>query len=293
MAPSLIAPRVQRSVRDKLLSFYDYPHPQKSHVIIEGYDKSHARRTAALCVHVAKHLGHHPEHIRQYEVACLLHDLGRAGLDQELFGKIWSWAKKKRIPTRPREWRAHHPETPYGGETKAFFELYAKQLKRQGIQIDEWTIAQVEMRLGFAQRLQKHLRIVKPSLKTMGIQWAPWMGHVMLYYYYPEKLSRSSRWVHQLAEILVACEQLEAYSNKRRGRDYYVRSYETLQEAFQYLDRLQREGMITDKVLSAIRKLMTRQTFQKILIEARGKQFTKQELHYLHQSQKAVLLCQS
>ena len=119
------------------------------------------------------------------------------------------------------------------------------------------------------------------------------MEQVMLYYYYPEKLSRTSRWVHELAEILVACEQLEAYNNKRRGRDYYARSHESLKEAIQYLEELQAEGMIQLNVLSAIRKLMTRKSFQNILSEARGKDFTKHELRYIQQIQKAPIPCQS
>ena len=64
----------------------------------------------------------------------------------------------------------------------------------------------------------------------------------MLYYYYPEKLSRAQPWVKQLAEVLVACEQFEAYSNQRRGRDYYVRSKESIAEAFAYLDKLEQEA---------------------------------------------------
>ena len=293
MTAAHLPPRLHQSWRNTLLSFYDYPHPQKPNTIIQGYDKTHARRTAALCVLVAKQLDHPPDRVRNYEIACLLHDMGRAGLDQQLFGTIWSWAKKKHIPTRPREWRALYPDTPYGYETEDFLTRYGKDLTQQGISIDPWTIAQVEMRLGFARRLRKQLRTIKPRLTIMGIQWRPWMEQVMLYYYYPEKLSRTSRWVHELAEILVACEQLEAYNNKRRGRDYYARSHESLKEAIQYLEGLQAEGMIQLNVLSAIRKLMTRKSFQNILSEARGKDFTKHELRYIQQIQKAPIPCQS
>ena len=76
------------------------------------------------------------------------------------------------------------------------------------------------MRLGYARRLAKRLRAVRSSLTQMGVRFEPWMQRVMLYYYYPEKLSRAQPWVKQLAEVLVACEQFEAYSNQRRGRDY-------------------------------------------------------------------------
>ncbi len=284
--------RLSPSLRNTLLRFYDYPHPQRPHVIIEGYDIAHARRTASMCIAVAKRLDHPLHRIRQYEIACLLHDLGRAGLDQQLFGKIWSWAKRQGIPTRPREWRTRHPKTLYGEETEAFLELYGKELARQGISLDSWTKAQIEMRLGFARRLRRQLRIIKPQLKTMGIHWTPWMEHVMLYYYYPEKLICASRWVRQLAEILVACEQLEAYNNQLRGRDYYARSKESLIEAFRYLERLRNEGVISEQVLSTIRMLMTHQSFTKLLIDARGKNFTRRELRYIEQLQKDSVRCQ-
>ena len=134
------------------------------------------------------------------------------------------------------------------------------------------------MRLGFARRLTRQLRSTQPHIARMGIPWFPWMKHVMLYYYYPEKLERTSRWVRQLAEILVACEQLEAYNNRRRGRDYYARSKESLKESFDYLEHLYTEGIITIEVLTTIRTLTTQPTFMNILTEARGKPFTKREI---------------
>ncbi|WP_447971343.1 hypothetical protein [Nitrospira sp. M1] len=277
----------------KLLKFYDYPHPLKPHVIIPGYDKYHARRTASLCKAVATQLGHPIARIKQYEIACLLHDLGRAGLDQPLFGKIWSWAKTRGIPTRPREWRTLYPHTPYGHETEAFLERYGHELERQHIPLDAWTTAQIEMRLGFARRLRKQLRVVKPELTRMGITWAPWMELIMLYYYYPEKLQHASRWVRQLAETLVACEQLEAYNNRQRGRDYYTRSHESVREAFRYLQQLHDQGIVSERVLTVIQQLMTRTSFIKILTDARGKPFTQRDVRYIQTLQKDLSLCQS
>jgi hypothetical protein len=87
--------------------------------------------------------------------------------------------------------------------------------------------------------LAARLRAVKPRLRELAVTWSPWMSRIMLYYYYPEKLNGAQPWVRQLAEILVACEQFEAYSNQRRGRDYYVRQREDVSEAFAYLDALQ------------------------------------------------------
>ena len=215
----------------KLLGF-EFLYWRKPGRVIRGYDCPHALRTARMCAAVARRLDHPEKRVREYQIACLLHDLGRAGLDQKLFGRIWSWARKNGIPTRPREWRRVHPATAYGRETEAFMDRYSRDLAKAGIPLDEWTRQQVEMRLGYARRLARQLRVAKPRLFALGVKWAPWMGHVMLYYYYPEKLAASPRWVRQLAEVLVACEQFEAYRNRRRGRDYYRRTKEKLSEAF-------------------------------------------------------------
>ena len=272
---------ITQSLATALLKLYDYPNPFKPGKVIKGYDKPHAFRTAQMCATVAYELGHPPKRIQHYQVACLLHDLGRAGLDQRRFGKIWSWAKQHKIPTRPREWRAAHPGTPYGHESRAFLRLYAKDLQRQGIPIDPWTKEQIDMRLGFARRLRTQLRLAKPQLKELGVKWASWMELIMLYYYYPEKLERAPGWVRQLGEILVACEQLEAYSNHRRGRDYYARSQESFVEAFEYLLGLRSQKILSNHVLTAITRLTAEGTFDKILSTARGRALSTKERRYL------------
>lgn len=234
-----------------------------------------------MCVAVADRLGHPRDRVRLYHVACLLHDLGRAGLDRQLFGAIWSWAKQRGIPTRPREWRALHPRTRYGRETEAFVSLYRQDLVASGVPMDRWAVEQIEMRLGYARRLARQLRAVKPTLKTLGVEWQPWMQQVMLYYYYPERLAKAKAWVRQLAEILVACEQFEAYSNQRRGRDYYARNKESLPEAFVYLDKLGQEGILSSQVLSAVRLLTAEGAFDSILEAARGEPLTRSDRRYL------------
>ncbi|CUS38426.1 HD-GYP domain-containing protein [Candidatus Nitrospira nitrificans] len=263
------------------MKLYDYPHPRRPGRTIRGYDRPHAVRTAKMCVTVADRLGHPGDRVRLYHVACLLHDLGRAGLDRQLFGTIWSWAKQRGIPTRPREWRAIHPRTAYGRETEAFVSLYRRDLIASGVAMDPWAVEQIEMRLGYARRLARRLRAVKPKLKRLGIEWKPWMRQVMLYYYYPERLAKAKAWVRQLAEILVACEQFEAYSNQRRGRDYYARNKESLPEAFAYLDKLGQEGILSSQVLSAVRALTAEGVFDPILEEARGEPLTRSDRRYL------------
>lgn len=261
---------IPKALVAQLLRLYDYPHPTIPHRIIRGYDRPHAVRTARMCAAVAVALGHDPARARQYQIACVLHDLGRAGLDRVLFGKIWSWAKSHGIPTRPREWRALHPETLYGRETEAFLRRYGSDLDAAGIPMTAWAKEQVEMRLGYARRLSRRLRTVRGEIKQMGVSWEPWMQRVMLYYYYPEKLTEAPDWVKQLAEVLVACEQFEAYSNQRRGRDYYVRKQETLADAFAYLEKLQQEGILSRPVMSALRGLAAAGEFDRVLEEARG-----------------------
>lgn len=276
--PAPVAPLlVPRTLASALLHLYDVPDPRRSGKLIRGYDRPHALRTARMCAAVAARLGHRPELVRQYQIACLLHDLGRAGLDRKRFGDIWSWARRHGIPTRPREWRAVHPDTVYGRETEAFLSRYGGALERDGVSMDQWSKAQVEMRLGYARRLARRLKEVKPKLAALKIRWAPWMQRVMLYYYYPEKLEGAADWVRQLAEVLVACEQFEAYSNRRRGQDYYARSRETLAEAFAYLEKLRAEGILSDAVVKALRDLAAEGSFDQILAEARGAVLTKRE----------------
>lgn len=277
---------VPRTLATRLLRLYDYPHPQHPGRVIRGYDCPHALRTARMCAAVAERLGHGPERLRQYQIACLLHDLGRAGLDRRLFGRIWSWARSHGIPTRPREWRARHPNTTYGRETEAFLRLHKADLEAEGIPMDRWSCEQVEMRLGYARRLARRLRTVKPVLKRLGVPWSGWMGTVMLYYYYPERLERARPWVKQLGEVLVACEQFEAYSNQQRGRDYYVRKKEKLSDAFAYLDSLQREGILSAAVVGGLRDLTAEGAFDAVLAEARGRAITSGERQLLRRLRK-------
>ncbi len=276
---------VSPSLAGTLLKCYDYPHPLNPHTIIRGYDKAHAFRTAKMCAVVAQHLSHEQSRVRQFQIACLLHDLGRAGLDRQLFGKIWSWARSLNIPTRPAEWRLRYPRSGYGRETEAFVKTYGQALAKEGLPLTKWACEQVEMRLGFARRHRRQLKRVKPLLESLGIRWLPWMEQVTLYYYYPEKLEKSSEWVRELGEILVACEQLEAYSNRRRGTDYYARSKENFREAFRYLDSLKRQGRLRAKVVRAVRQLTASGIFDSILKAARGGKLSRREQQFLRSLQ--------
>lgn len=272
---------VSQSTVESLLKYYDYPHPKKNTKIIQGYDKEHVTRTAKMCAAVAKYLNYSEKIICEYQITCLLHDLGRAGLDQALFGKIWSWAKNNNVPTRPLEWRQKFPNTTYGKETEAFWDMYSSELYEIGIENIDWAKEQVEMRLGYARRFNREIEKIKPELKKGGIEWLDWMEKVILYYYYPEKMDNAQNWVKKLGEILIACEQLEAYSNRIRGSDYYNRCDESFLEAFNYLDSLVDEGRISKSVLLAVRKLIADGLFDNILKDARDGNISKEEFNYL------------
>lgn len=272
---------VSPSLAGTVLTCYDCPHPLKPQTVIRGYDKAHAFRTAKMCAVVAQHLSYERSRVRQFQIACLLHDLGRAGLDRRLFGKIWSWARSRNIPTRPAEWRLRHPDSSYGRETEAFVKTYRDALAEEGLPLTGWACEQIEMRLGFARRHRRQLKRVKPFLESLDIRWLPWMEQVTLYYYYPEKLAKSPDWVRELGEILVACEQLEAHSNRRRGTDYYVRSQESFREAFHYLDSLKRQGRLRARVVKALRELTASGIFDSILKAARGGTLSPHEQQFL------------
>jgi hypothetical protein len=244
-----------------------------------------------MCAAVAARLGHPPQRVASYQIACLLHDLGRAGLDRQRFGAVWSWARRRGIPTRPREWRVVHPGTPYGHETEAFLKHYTRELAQAGIPVDGWTREQVEMRLGYARRLARRLRAVKPQLAALGVRWASWMDRVMLYYYYPEKLEGAPPWVRQLAEILVACEQFEAYCNRRRGRDYYTRTGESVADASAYLEKLRVEDILSDRVVNTLRELAAGGAFDRILAEAQGAPLPRREVRALRALARGAAAC--
>ncbi|GKS57330.1 hypothetical protein YTPLAS18_08570 [Nitrospira sp.] len=272
-APLLVTQGLART----LLKLYAYPDPRRPGRLIRGYDCPHALRTARMCAALALRLGYTPRHVRQFQIACLLHDLGRAGLDWRLFGSIWSWARRHGIPTRPAEWRAVYPRTPEGRETEAFLAQFRHRLETDGIAMDAWACEQVEMRLGYARRLTRRLRVLRPRLRKLRLDWSGWMERIMLYYYYPDRLNDAPGWVRQLAEILVACEQFEAHSNRRRGRDYYARATESLSEAFAYLSKLEQKGTVSRSVVTTVRELVVEGAFDTVIHQARGRSVSSRE----------------
>ena len=170
--------------------------------------------------------------------------------------------------------------------------MYSEELKQIGIGNIDWAKEQIEMRLGYARRFNRQIKKIKPQLKKQSIEWSDWMEKVILYYYYPEKMNDTPKWTRELGEILVACEQLEAYSNRERGSDYYNRSNESFKKAFNYLDSLMNEGRISEAVLSALRNIIANGLFDGILKDARNGDISKEELHYLRSINNEVNKCQ-
>jgi len=198
-----------------------------------------------------------------------------------VFGQIWSWAKEQGIPTRPREWRARYGKTAYGRESQAFITRFGDALHARGLALTPEVKDHIDMRLGFARRLRKYLRPVKAAIAALDIAWSPWMERIMLYYYYPEKLVSAASWTRQLAEILVACEQLEAYSNHRRGQDYYTRSEESFAAAFTYLRQLTSRRIVSQQVLDLMCRLTREGSFTTILRQARGGNLSAADQQFL------------
>src|SRR2546428_924923 len=103
----------------------------------------------------------------------------------------------------------------------------------------------------------------------------------MLYCAAPERLDRAAGGVRERAGVRGAGEELGAYSNRQRGRDYYTRKKESLPEAFAYLDKLQVEDILSPRVVQAVRDLAAAGAFDQLLAEARGAALPRRELRYL------------
>ena len=171
--------------------------------------------------------------------------------------------------------------------------MYCSQLQEIGVENTDWAKEQIEMRLGYARRFNKQIKNIKPKLKKLSIEWSDWMEKVILYYYYPEKMDNAPDWTRKFGEILVACEQLEAYSNRTRGKDYYNRGNESFIQAFDYLESLKKKRLISGSVLSALRNLIADGLFDDILKDARNGNISKEELNYLRSINTEDYVCLS
>ncbi len=263
---------IDNETREALLSMYDVPDAANKMAVIEGYDKDHAERTTRIVLRAAKAMGVNEAYLKDLEATALLHDIGRAGLRPELFGKIFSLAQENGLPVRIMDIRSRYPEVKDSEAAALFTNLISPVLEENGIELNGEISDHISMRMDYEGRTKAILAKLKPQLDGLGIEVKPWMEKVILYYYYPHYMKDESADVRMLGMLLVACENLEAYNNLKRGRDYYGRKQEYLRDAFRTIEGFRDKGLITDEVLAVLKKLAASSELDGIIRESRGMQ---------------------
>ena len=261
---------MDQRTRQALLALYDVPDADEPGRVIPGYDRDHAERTTRIVMRMARALGLDPSRYHDLEVTALLHDLGRAGMDPQLFGQLFGLAQELGLPVRIKELRGRYPQVAEEEATQFFLDLLGSALKERGIASDERLIDHARMRMDFKRRLRRVLAEKETDLKKLGVTLEPWMEKVMLYYYYPQEMTGQPQDVRLMAMILVACENFEAYNNWRRGRDYYARAKERLREVFAALERFREDGLVSPEVMAALRSLTASGQLDAVIKESRG-----------------------
>lgn len=264
-----IAP-LDKKVHDALLAMYDTPDPNNSKSKIQGYDKDHAERTTRIVLMAAKKMNINARYLPDFEAASLLHDIGRVGIDPELFGKIFRLAQEHNLPVRITDIRLTHPEISDSKASDFYLKLISPILKDNGIQITSKVIDHINMRMAHKERLSATISKLKPQLNNLKVTIKPWMKKVILFYYYPQLMKNESKEVHKLGMLLVACENFEAYNNRRRGRDYYCREKESLKDAFDKIKKFKDNGLISGQVLKVLQDLTIEGDLDNIIKESRG-----------------------
>ena len=256
--------------RAAILALYDVPDPQRPGSVIAGYDKAHAARTTEIVLNVARRLGVSGETLRKLEVTALLHDIGRAGMDAVLFGRIFQSAQAAGLPVRVGELVQRYPYISKEHATEAFLELARPALEAAGLVVDDSVVQHVEMRMAFDRRVRRILDQKKRDLQTLGVTVDPWMEQVILYYYYPERMEGAPEDVRLMGMVLVACENFEAYNNVQRARDYYGRDRPNLRDAFATVRRFVRDGLVTSQVYEALRDSTLKGDLDVLVRESQG-----------------------
>ena len=258
------------TLRRNLLSLYDVPSPGDPSRVVAGYDKAHAERATRIVLALAGELGLAGDWLADLEVTCLLHDLGRAGMDPQLFGSIFRLAEERGVPVRLSEMRERYPELDEAHACGHFLDLMAPVFHEQGIEITPAVADHVAMRLDFRGRLRRVLDECAPKLAAWGVAVQPWMEKVMLYYYYPALIEDEPDEVRRMGMMLVAGENFEAYNNHERARDYYLGREATLAAVFEALDGFERRGLVDGAVMGALRRLTASGRLDAVIKESRG-----------------------
>ncbi len=257
-------------LRKALLNIYDTPDPLRPGFTTPGYDRDHARRTAAIVVAVAPRLGVAPEWLERLETAALLHDLGRAGMDPSLFGAIFRAAAEAGLPVRLGELRERCPETDGSRAVDRFLEMAGAALARANIAVTDAVRDHVAMRMDYRGRLTRMIERHAATLARLRVVVEPWMEKVVLYYYYPHLMEGEPAQVRRMGMLLVACENFEAANNAKRGRDYYGRSEETMAGAFDPLRSFEDRGILDRETVRALACTAASGALDTVVQEARG-----------------------
>ncbi len=261
---------MDRNTRNALLAMYDVPDPAGPGGVMPGYDKEHAERTTRIVLRVAEAVGLDRKHLADLEATTLLHDLGRVGMDPELFGAVFSLAQERGLPVRIGDLRDRYPDVSEEEAVAFFLDLLAPALRDRGIPVTDALMDHVAMRMDFKGRLRRMLAPRRPELERLGVVVKPWMETVMLYYYYPHGMEGQPEDVRLMGILLMACENFEAYNNQRRGRDYYGRRREQLREVFTTLEEFRQRGLVSSEVLDALRRLTASGELDGVIKESRG-----------------------
>ena len=114
---------MDESTRQALLALYDAPGADGK--VLPGYDRDHADRTSRIVRLVVRKLGLDPAWERDLEVVALLHDIGRAGMDPQLFGQVFGLAQERGIPVRIQELRSRYPDVSDPNATSVSLRMMA------------------------------------------------------------------------------------------------------------------------------------------------------------------------
>ena len=281
--------RLDERTRSGLLALYDVPDPEATAQRIPGYDRDHAARATEIVLLVASGLGLDNRWQRDLEITALLHDIGRAGMEPTLFGQVFSLAAELGLPVRAKELRSKYPEVDEREATAFFLDLIGPSLRERGIPVDDTLIDHIRMRMDFKGRLRQVLDDKRQDLDRLGVSVHPWMEKVMLYYYYPEEMTGEAEEARLMGMTLVACENFEAFSNRRRGRDYYRRDRERLRDVFTVIGRFQEEGLVSAGVVSALKRVLASGRLDDLIRESRdmmpGERLPDDDLEYIRSLQ--------
>lgn len=256
--------------RTKLLALYDVPDPARPGHLIPGYDKAHADRTSRIAVRVARYLRLPEELVGKLEVTALLHDIGRAGMDPQLFGRIFRAAQAQGLPLRVYEVTARYPHVSKAQAMDFFLDVIKPVLAEEGIPLDDKTLDHIAMRMASDKRVRRVLEEKRDDLRALDVAVEPWMEKVILYYYYPEVMEDEPEDVRLMGMLLVACENFEARNNWERARDYYADGRPSLRGAFTLLRQFVASRMVTPRIYEALRELTVRGKMDDLIRECQG-----------------------